>query len=89
MMGTKRKDGKLRSTLRRVGREAIARGSRWATIAIVVLGIGFWTRPAYAMHISEGILPIDWASVWFLVAALSCMPGCGRSSDGGGKIRAP
>ncbi len=24
---------------------------------------------AYAMHISEGILPIDWASIWFLVAA--------------------
>ena len=23
----------------------------------------------YAMHISEGILPIDWASLWFLVAA--------------------
>ena len=23
----------------------------------------------YAMHIKEGILPIDWASLWFLVAA--------------------
>lgn len=24
---------------------------------------------AYAMHITEGILPIGWASIWFLVAA--------------------
>jgi cobalt/nickel transport system permease protein len=24
---------------------------------------------AYAMHISEGILPLDWAALWFLVAA--------------------
>ncbi len=25
--------------------------------------------PAYAMHISEGILPFNWALVWFVVAA--------------------
>ncbi|WP_282003935.1 energy-coupling factor ABC transporter permease [Geotalea uraniireducens] len=25
--------------------------------------------PAYAMHISEGILPVGWAALWFVVAA--------------------
>lgn len=25
--------------------------------------------PAHAMHISEGILPFDWAAIWFAVAA--------------------
>jgi cobalt/nickel transport system permease protein len=44
-------------------------GKRWITVAVGVLGIAFWAAPAYAMHISEGILPIDWASLWFLVAA--------------------
>ncbi|MEK6777123.1 MAG: energy-coupling factor ABC transporter permease [bacterium] len=27
------------------------------------------TTPAYAMHISEGILPFKWAALWFVVAA--------------------
>lgn len=27
------------------------------------------TTPAYAMHISEGILPFKWAALWFIVAA--------------------
>jgi cobalt/nickel transport system permease protein len=27
-----------------------------------------WPRPALAMHLSEGILPLDWAGLWFLVA---------------------
>ena len=44
-------------------------GKRWATVAILAIGIGLWAAPAYAMHIKEGILPIDWASLWFLVAA--------------------
>ena len=25
--------------------------------------------PAQAMHLSEGILPLDWAGLWFLAAA--------------------
>ncbi len=29
----------------------------------------FLASPAYAMHISEGILPFDWAVLWFAVAA--------------------
>lgn len=28
-----------------------------------------WPRPARAMHLSEGILPGEWAGLWFLVAA--------------------
>ncbi|HEY6872028.1 MAG TPA: energy-coupling factor ABC transporter permease [Geobacteraceae bacterium] len=29
----------------------------------------FGASPAHAMHISEGILPFDWAALWFVVAA--------------------
>ncbi|HTR45254.1 MAG TPA: energy-coupling factor ABC transporter permease [Thermodesulfovibrionales bacterium] len=29
----------------------------------------FTASHAYAMHISEGILPLNWAALWFLVAA--------------------
>ncbi len=29
----------------------------------------FLATPAHAMHISEGILPFDWAALWFAVAA--------------------
>ena len=29
----------------------------------------FVATPAHAMHISEGILPFDWAALWFAVAA--------------------
>ena len=28
-----------------------------------------WPTPAHAMHLSEGILPFDWAGLWFLAAA--------------------
>jgi cobalt/nickel transport system permease protein len=28
-----------------------------------------FAMPAYAMHISEGILPFNWAALWFMVAA--------------------
>ncbi len=38
------------------------------TIALGV-GICLWPAPAYAMHITEGILPMSWAGLWFLVAA--------------------
>ena len=44
-------------------------GKRWITAVFLVLGIAFWPTPACAMHIKEGILPIDWAGLWFLVAA--------------------
>jgi cobalt/nickel transport system permease protein len=38
-------------------------------IAILVLGFFLWPVPVQAMHLSEGILPIDWAGLWLLVAA--------------------
>lgn len=33
----------------------------------ILMGIGS-TTPAYAMHISEGILPLPWAGFWYIVA---------------------
>jgi len=36
------------------------------TLTILFLAIAV---PAHAMHISEGILPFDWAALWFVVAA--------------------
>ena len=38
---------------------------------VIALGVAFclWPTPAYAMHITEGILPASWAGLWFLVAA--------------------
>lgn len=35
-------------------------------LAIIVIAIT--PTPAYSMHISEGILPLPWASLWYLVA---------------------
>jgi cobalt/nickel transport system permease protein len=38
-------------------------------MAIAVgVAICLWPTPAYAMHITEGILPMSWAGIWFLVA---------------------
>jgi cobalt/nickel transport system permease protein len=38
-------------------------------IALIALSIALWATPAQAMHLSEGVLPINWAAAWFLVAA--------------------
>ena len=40
------------------------------TISVGCLTVGVWLCPtsAHAMHISEGILPIDWAGFWWLAA---------------------
>src|SRR5208337_133994 len=35
-----------------------------------------FARPAHAMHITEGILPFNWAAAWFVVAA-QFWPLCG------------
>lgn len=35
-----------------------------ASIALMVAGV----EPAYAMHLSEGILPLPWAGLWFALA---------------------
>lgn len=34
----------------------------------VLIGLMFFASPAHAMHLSEGILPIKWAVIWYLVA---------------------
>jgi cobalt/nickel transport system permease protein len=36
---------------------------------VFLLGIALWPAPAQAMHITEGVLPMQWAGLWFLVAA--------------------
>lgn len=33
-----------------------------------LIGLIFLATPAHAMHISEGILPMNWAALWYLVA---------------------
>jgi len=35
---------------------------------LILLCLSLFAGDAYAMHISEGILPFNWAAVWFLVA---------------------
>jgi len=42
---------------------------RLTTLAVVAALIFVGPRPAHAMHIAEGILPIGWAGLWFAVAA--------------------
>jgi cobalt/nickel transport system permease protein len=41
-------------------------------LVIIFLTTGYWllapVRISYAMHISEGILPVPWAALWFLIA---------------------
>src|SRR3989304_4560452 len=33
-----------------------------------LIGLIFLATPAHAMHLSEGILPMKWAALWYLVA---------------------
>ncbi len=47
-------------------------------MAILLLAIA---TPARAMHISEGILPFDWAALWFAVAAPFVVLGLKRLND--------
>lgn len=35
---------------------------------VLTICLLFLPREAYAMHISEGILPFNWAALWFLIA---------------------
>lgn len=47
------------------------------------VGVSFFSAvtPAYAMHISEGILPLDWALLWFAVAAPFVVLGVKRLNE--------
>ncbi len=47
-------------------------------LTILLLGIA---SPAHAMHISEGILPFDWAAFWFVVALPFVAIGIRRLND--------
>jgi cobalt/nickel transport system permease protein len=42
---------------------------QWTAPLAAVAAIGLLARPAWAMHISEGILPPAWAGLWFVLAA--------------------
>ncbi len=35
---------------------------------IALIGLMFFATPAHAMHLSEGLLPMKWAALWYLVA---------------------
>jgi cobalt/nickel transport system permease protein len=37
-------------------------------VAIMALGLFLWPTTAHAMHLADGILPIEWVGSWFLVA---------------------
>jgi cobalt/nickel transport system permease protein len=44
----------------------------------LALAVGFlllYPTPVYAMHIAEGILPANWAAVWYAVAFIFVAPG--------------
>lgn len=46
------------------------KGIRFVTVfSLLTLHSSLFADTAHAMHISEGILPFNWAAVWFLVAA--------------------
>lgn len=44
--------------------------------AAIILLIPVFASPAYAMHISEGILPLGWAALWFALAIPFVAIGC-------------
>lgn len=48
------------------------------TLTVLLLTLA---APAHAMHISEGILPLDWAAGWFIVAAPFVALGLRRLND--------
>lgn len=43
--------------------------------AVLAIALAFWTAPALAMHIADGILPRDWAALWFLATVPLVMWG--------------
>lgn len=50
-------------------------------ILLVSLLLFFAAVPAHAMHISEGILPFNWAALWFVAAAPFVAIGIRRLND--------
>jgi cobalt/nickel transport system permease protein len=50
-------------------------------ILLVSILLLFTAAPAHAMHISEGILPFNWAALWFVVAAPFVAMGIRRLNE--------
>ncbi len=49
---------------------AVTQYKRYLAVVGLTMAIGMLLQNnAYAMHISEGILPFDWAALWFVVSA--------------------
>ena len=46
----------------------MSRRIKIGTFVFLLTMLGLDTQPAHAMHISEGILPLQWAVLWFAVA---------------------
>ncbi len=43
---------------------------------VFILGLLFlYPTPAYAMHIAEGILPANWAAIWYVIAVIFVVIG--------------
>src|SRR4030042_218841 len=59
----------------------LSRSARWlrahvALVLVFVLGLLLlYPAPAHAMHIAEGILPANWAALWYVVAFAFVIPG--------------
>lgn len=50
-------------------------------ILSLLSGTVIFVRPAHAMHIAEGILPFNWAALWFAVAVPFVAIGIRRLND--------
>ena len=50
-------------------------------LALTILLLFSLAAPAHAMHISEGILPFNWAALWFVVAIPFVALGIRRLND--------
>lgn len=59
----------------------LKRSAHWfreyiALALVVALGLIFlYPTPAYAMHIAEGILPANWAAIWYVIAVIFLVIG--------------
>lgn len=57
-------------------------------ILMLAILLALVPTPAYAMHVSEGILPLSWAGVWFVVALPFIFKGVSEIKKSGKRIPA-
>lgn len=53
-------------------------GYKSSLLLALLLALGLFSlypTPLYAMHIAEGILPANWAALWYVAAAFFVVPG--------------